>query len=167
MIVSNLERIVGQWVAAKDPDEEQRLISFNILEDDAGISRGRELFHGKIANCVGCHGVDGSGGVATLDYDDWTKEYTTRLGISPNDKDALQTFREVGAHRPRPIYPRKLKNGVLRGGDDPVRLFQLIRQGIAGTPMPGVTLVNEENGKGLTEAQIWDLVSYLHSLQDK
>ena len=33
--------------------------------------------------------------------------------------------------------------------------------------MPGVTLVNEENGKGLTEAQIWDLVSYLHSLQDK
>ena len=24
--------------------------------------------------------------------------------------------------------------------------------------MPGVTLVNEENGKGLTEAQIWDLV---------
>lgn len=167
VIVSNLERIMGQWVSAKDPEEEQRLISFNILEDDAGISRGRELFHGKIANCVGCHGVEGSGGVATLDYDDWTKEYTTRLGISPNDRDALQTFREVGAHRPRPIYPRKLKNGVLRGGDDPARLFQLIRQGIAGTPMPGVTLVNEENGKGLTEAQIWDLVSYLHSLQDK
>ncbi|MEC8473426.1 MAG: cytochrome c, partial [Planctomycetota bacterium] len=165
VIVSNLARIAGEWGLAQDPEDEQRLVSFNILEDVSAIDRGRELFHGKIANCVGCHGVEGSGGVATLDYDDWTKEYTTRLGISPNDKDALQMFREVGAHRPRPIYPRKLKNGVLRGGDDPVRLFRLIRQGIAGTPMPGVTMVNEENGKGLTEAQIWDLVSYLRSLR--
>ena len=90
----------------KRSDEEQRLISFNILEDDAGISRGRELFHGKIANCVGCHGVDGSGGVATLDYDDWLRNTLRGWGFPQTTKMLCKRFERLGAHRPRPIYPR-------------------------------------------------------------
>jgi len=164
LIVTTLQRVVQQWSEADLLGPARSEIE-NFVDTHESVARGRALFHGKVANCVGCHGADGAGGVETLDYDDWTKEYTTKLGISPRDSEALRLFLAAGAHAPRQIHPRKLLGATLRGGDEPQRLFQLITQGIAGTPMPGVALVAEDNGKGLTESQVWDLVSYVRSLK--
>ena len=128
------------------------------------IEQGRELFHGQIANCVGCHGPSGNGEAITLDYDDWVKEYTTLIGITPTDRDSLKPFRSVGAARPRQIHPRKITDGVYRGGEEEADLYRRITQGIAGTPMPGIEITNKPSGKGLTKDQVWSLVHYLRSL---
>jgi mono/diheme cytochrome c family protein len=128
------------------------------------IARGKGFFHGKVANCAGCHGPAGDGSLPTLDYDDWTKDYTTRIGLTPDDREAMKPFRDAGALRPRVIAPRTLRNGVFHGGGDPNSLYRRITQGIAGTPMPAVEVVSEPNGKGLTVEQIWDLVRYVRQL---
>ncbi|WP_231603094.1 cytochrome c [Neorhodopirellula pilleata] len=129
------------------------------------IQRGREIFHGKVANCVGCHGPEGRGGLPTLDYDDWTKDFTTRIGITPADSAATKPFRKAGALPPRTIDPRVLAGGVLRGGHDPETIYRRIQHGIAGTPMPGVEVGDEIDPQmGLTPASAWDLVAYVRSL---
>lgn len=165
VVTEIVRRVADQWALA---DTRSVLIPDrpDLAGDDlqASVDRGKQLFHGKIANCVGCHGADGNGGAVLLDFDDWTKDYTTRLGLTPDDREAMQPFRDVGALRPRPIQPRVLRDGVFRGGSDPEQLYCRITQGIAGTPMPAVLEVEEENGKGLTRSQIWDLVNYVRSL---
>jgi mono/diheme cytochrome c family protein len=128
------------------------------------VQRGKDIFHGQIANCVGCHGPAGNGNAVTLDYDDWTKEFSTRIGLTPTNRDQMRPFRQAGALIPRQINPRNLQDGVFRGGDDPETLFRRISQGIAGTPMPAVEVVATENGKGLTASQMWDLIRYVKSL---
>ena len=130
----------------------------------ASVTRGKAFFHGKVANCAGCHGPAGDGSLPTLDYDDWTKEYTTRIGLTPDDRAAMKPFRDAGALRPRTIAPRTLGDGVFHGGGDSASLYRRITQGIAGTPMPAVEVVSESNGKGLTDGQIWDLVRYVQQL---
>ena len=72
-------------------------------------------------------------------------------------------YRNAGALRPRPVQPRNLQQGVFRGGSEPETLYRRITQGIAGTPMPAVAVVEEPNGVGLTDNQIWDLVRYLRA----
>jgi mono/diheme cytochrome c family protein len=131
---------------------------------DDSIENGKAIFHGQIANCVGCHGPNGNGAAVTLDYDDWTKEYSTRIGVTPTDREAIRPFRKAGALRPRFVLPRSLHEGVFRGGGDAETLYRRITQGIAGSPMPAVAVVEEENGTGLTTDQVWDLVRYVQSL---
>jgi mono/diheme cytochrome c family protein len=160
-----LARVAEHWFAADQ--EGVDIPSEPVLSADefqASIQRGKKLFHGAIANCVGCHGAEGTGQLPTLDYDDWTKDYTTRIGLTPTDRAAMEPFREVGALRPRPIRPRNLQDGVFRGGTGSNELFCRIVQGIAGTPMPAVAVVEQESGVGLTSSQIWDLVHYVQSL---
>jgi len=128
------------------------------------VERGKLFFHGKIANCVGCHGPGGDGSLQTLDYDDWAKEYSTRIGLTPTDRAAMKPFRDAGALRPRLINPRNLQDGVFHGGGDAASLYRRITQGIAGTPMPAVEVVQKSNGKGLTVDEIWDLVRYVQQL---
>lgn len=131
---------------------------------DGSIENGKAIFHGQIANCVGCHGPSVNGAAVTLDYDDWTKEYSTRIGVTPTDREAIRPFRKAGALRPRMVVPRSLHDGVFRGGGDAETLYRRITQGIAGSPMPAVAVVDEEDGTGLTTDQVWDLVRYLQSL---
>jgi mono/diheme cytochrome c family protein len=160
--------VVSQWhdadtqVVAVDPPKE-----LSGPELVASIGRGKELFHGQIANCVGCHGPNGNGQVVTIDYDDWAKEYSTNLGITPTDRDAMRPFREAGALRPRQINPRNLRDGIFHGGGAPETIYRRIAVGVAGTPMPGVEVVKEDNGKGLTSDQVWDLVRYVQSLKEQ
>ncbi|MCH5377214.1 MAG: cytochrome c, partial [Planctomycetes bacterium] len=165
VVEQTVRRIAEQWAAA---DTETVVIpdapSLDGEALQASIARGKKYFHGQIANCVGCHGAEGNGRIELLDFDDWTKDYTTRLGLTPSDREAIAPFREVGALRPRPVKPRTLKDGVLRGGDDFASLYCRITQGIAGTPMPAVIVVDQESGKGLTPSQIGDLVRYVQSL---
>lgn len=163
-VVSNvLNRVARDWGQSRKSEVPS---TYRELEGEplaASISRGEEIFHGPIANCVGCHGPGGNGRAVTLDYDDWTKEYSTRLGLDPNDRDAMRPFRKAGALRPRPVQPRNLQLGVFRGGSRPEDLYRRITQGIAGTPMPAVAVVDQPSGVGLTVDQIWDLVRFLRA----
>ncbi|MSR74687.1 MAG: c-type cytochrome [Planctomycetes bacterium] len=54
--------------------------------------------------------------------------------------------------------PRDLTRGVLKGGVEDVRLWQRIRAGIPGTPMPAVPQ------RELSDADTWDLVHYVQAL---
>lgn len=162
----HLQRIVDQWgqanrsvVMAPSFDEVSQAVA-----DSESIARGKELFHGQIANCAGCHGVEGVGGVNIVDYDDWTKEYSSRLGITPTDREAMEPFEDLGALRPRPAKPRELAGGYAHGGSDAVTLYRRITQGIAGTPMPAVMLSETPSATALTHDQVWDLVHYVQSL---
>ncbi|EMI17992.1 cytochrome c class I [Rhodopirellula maiorica SM1] len=160
-----IQEVINEWVAAEDAVVEvPAATTVSSTSDADAIERGRELFHGQIANCVGCHGPQGNGEAVTLDYDDWTKEYSTRLGLTPTDRDAMKPFRRAGAPKPRPIVPRRLQGGVFRGGGDGETLYRRITQGVAGTPMPSLEVTETESGKGLTSDQVWDLVHYVQSL---
>lgn len=173
-----LAGIVDRWVAAESsrvavPAAPGYVGRFHELEESqqeaavASIARGKELFRGPVANCVGCHGPAGAGDVPTLDYDDWTKDWTTRIGVTPSDKQAVAPFRKAGAMDPRTAQPRNLQHGAFRGGGDPGDLFLRIVHGIEGTPMPAVTLTSESSAIGLTEDQVWDLVNFVKSLSDR
>lgn len=160
-----LDRVHSDWADAGK--HEVKVPPFAELAGEdlaASVARGKAFFHGQIANCAGCHGPAGDGSMPTLDYDDWTKEYTTRIGLTPGDREAMKPFRDAGALRPRTIAPRTLQDGVFHGGGDNASLYRRITQGIAGTPMPAVEVVSEPNGKGLTVEEIWDLVRYVKQL---
>lgn len=165
VVTEILARVAGQWnEAGSQVVPVPPAKPMDAAELAESIRRGDEIFHGKIANCQGCHGPGGNGVATVLDYDDWGKEYSTMLGLTPSDRDDMRPFRKVGALAPRPIEPRNLTSGVYRGGGDGETLYRRIAQGIAGTPMPGVQIVPQENGLGLTSDQVWDLVHYLQSL---
>ncbi|QDS96162.1 Cytochrome c [Roseimaritima multifibrata] len=150
---------VGRNVGTAE-EEDSELVEIH----DASVARGKALFHGQTANCVGCHGPAGKADVATLDFDDWTKDWTTRINITPTDTDAIAPFRAAGALRPRPAKPRNLQLGAFHGGSDPGLLYTRIVNGIDGTPMPAMELVEHPQPVGLTQRQVWDLINYVLSL---
>ena len=161
LVAETLQSVVDSWIQANShvvsvPDETDN--------DVASVERGKSIFHGQIANCVGCHGTAGNGNVVMMDYDDWAKEYSSRIGLTPTDREAMEPFRDAGAHRPRKIKPRRLDDGVFRGGSDSVTLYRRISEGIAGTPMPSIQISEQESTTGLSVKQTWDLVHYVQSL---
>ena len=123
------------------------------------LARGRELFHGTLANCVKCHGETALGDGQTTDYDQWTIEIFTKEPQQPG----IGEFVALGALKPRNILPRNLRHGVYRGGRRPIDLYWRVRNGIDGTPMPAATM-KQPGQKGLTEADIWHLIDYVRSL---
>lgn len=159
VVASVLSKVARQWSEA-----DSKVAPAPRVARAESIENGKAIFHGPIANCVGCHGPSGNGSAVTLDYDDWAKEYSSRIGLTPTDRDAMRPFRKAGALRPRLTDPRDLQDGVFRGGGDSETLYRRITQGIAGTPMPAVAV--DQDGTGLTEDQVWDLVRYVQSLQD-
>lgn len=164
-IVEVINDVAARWVSAQSTEVPARVT----LEGDPlreSIARGRVLFNGPVAGCAGCHGTDGVGGLPLLDYDDWTKEFTTRIGITPHDDAAVKPFRKAGALPPRKIEPRVLTNGLFRGGDDPQTLYRRIHAGIAGTPMPGIEIADDPQATtGLTPDKVWDLVNFLEEMK--
>jgi mono/diheme cytochrome c family protein len=163
-----LREICNAWVGADEnvvvvPDA---VVNATISGAEllSSIQRGRDLFHGPIANCVGCHGPAGGGGATILDYDDWTKAYSSRLGLTPSDAEAMRPMVKAGALPPRLADPRNLKLGVFRGGSETPALYRRISQGIAGTPMPGVEITTEASLKSLSPDQVLDLIHYVRSL---
>ena len=171
-IAEVLSKVSFEWASADSqivelPDvapPDTAIESGNASDLAESVKRGQELFHGQIANCAGCHGKGGAGDLVTLDYDDWDKEYSTRLGLTPSDREAMRPFRKAGAPTPRLTKPRNLTSGVYRGGKDTATLYRRITQGIAGTPMPGIAVVSTADGTGLTSDQAMDLVHYVESL---
>ena len=127
----------------------------------ASVDRGKELFRGKIAACSKCHGDDGLGNGQTTDYDDWTKDWTTRIGLDPSKRDALVPLLARGALPPQTIHPRNFTEGYFRGGDSAADLWIRIAQGIEGSPMPASTFVEGE----FEEDDVWHLINFVRSLQ--
>ena len=160
-----LSEVAEQWVAADENLVE--VPAFERLTGDdlaASVQRGKALFHSPLAACSGCHGVGGGGEATLLDYDDWTKEYSTRIGIDPTDREAIGPLKRMGALTPRLAQPRNLRAGVYRGGGEPEDLYRRLSQGIAGSPMPGLVIQKDPRGTGVTEDQVWDLVRYLGAI---
>lgn len=124
----------------------------------AARARGRELFYGKIANCVKCHGDSALGDGQTTDFDDWSID----LGAKTEDKGRAAV--EAGALPPRNIRPRNLRLGNYRGGRRPIDLYWRIVHGIDGTPMPAVPRKSAQNALGLDNEEIWCLVEYVRYL---
>ncbi len=170
--------VADSWIDAEDqrvevaiPDDmpipSSREELTTMLNGDSGddlrrsIQRGHELFVGAVASCSKCHGPDGRGDGQEADYDDWTKDWTIRAGLKPEDEASLIPLIARGALPPRTIKPRNFEEGVFRGGSLPEDLYRRLNQGIAGTPMPAVTLVPGQ----LEEEDIWHLINYCRSLE--
>jgi mono/diheme cytochrome c family protein len=130
-------------------DTEQRL--------RASIDRGYQMFAGKNAQCIQCHGREGKGdGEQSELYDDWNKR---KKGVG-----AEQT-RRLAARFALPIQrlrPRNFTQGVFRGGQRPIDLYWRIHAGIKGTPMPAAGPAPGISG-ALTPEKIWDVVNYVRS----
>lgn len=178
LIEGSVEDIAGSWLDAEDdvvevdvPDDmplprtyaelQQILGGDQAAELQASIERGKEVFVGTVSSCSKCHGPEGRGDGQEADYDDWTKDWTIRAGIEPDDKAALIPLMARGALPPRTIKPRNFQEGVFRGGSEPEDLYRRIMLGIAGTPMPAATLVPEQ----FEERDVWHLINYIRSLE--
>ena len=127
----------------------------------ASIKRGQELFVGKIASCSKCHGEKGLGNGQTTDYDDWTKDWTTRVDLKPENREELIPLMARGALPPVNIIPRNFAEGVFRGGSSSKDLYRRITQGIDGTPMPAATFVEGQ----FDPEDVWHLINFIRSLQ--
>lgn len=174
-----VEDIGGSWLEAEDEilDVPDPPAGFPLAESHAdfvklsqgeqatelaaSVKRGQELFVGKIASCSKCHGEKGLGNGQTTDYDDWTKDWTSRVGLKPEDNESLIPLLARGALPPRNAIPRNFAEGVFRGGSTSQDLYRRIMQGIDGTPMPAATFVEGQFGKD----DVWHLINFIRSLQ--
>jgi len=118
------------------------------------IERGGEVFRTEAAACGKCHGKEGYGNGVNVDYDDWTKDWTMRIGIEPTDEKSQIPLVARGALPPRRILARDFRLGLFRGGSEPERIYRRIAEGIDGTPMPAAAIPPED---------IWHLVNYVRS----
>lgn len=171
-----MEEIATSWIEAEESLVEiAKPTEFPILEKTpaswdeitanadllASVNRGKELFVGQAAVCSSCHGPGGLGDGRTTDYDDWTKEWTARINVDPNDQDAIIPFLLRGALPPKTIKPRNLREGIYRGGKTPEDLYRRLRHGIPYAPMPAITPVASAEEPGLMEKDLWHLVNYV------
>ncbi len=120
------------------------------------IERGGEVFRTETAACGKCHGKEGYGNNTNVDYDDWAKEWTMRIGIEPTDEESQIPLVARGALPPRRILARDFRLGLFRGGSEPERIYRRIAEGIDGTPMPAAAIPPED---------IWHLVNYVRSFE--
>jgi mono/diheme cytochrome c family protein len=122
------------------------------------IARGRELYAGKDAKCVECHGPDGAGDGENTDlYDDWNKP---KKGVT--EEKTIERARLYALPIQR-LRARDFRRGNFRGGSRPEDLYLRIHAGIKGTPMPAAG--PSANGDGAyTEEEIWHVVNYVLSL---
>lgn len=127
----------------------------------ASVEKGHQLFIGKVASCSKCHGEKGLGDGQTTDYDDWTKDWTARVGLDPKDHESLVPLLARGAFPPINALPRNFAEGAFHGGSSSEDLYRRIAVGIAGTPMPAATFVDGQFEKD----DVWHLINYIRSLQ--
>jgi mono/diheme cytochrome c family protein len=174
LVNETILEIGDSWLAAEDRVKEvpepvdvpvpatiEELRTALLAPGDSAIKqsvvKGQEIFQSEVAACIKCHGKEGHGDGPQIDYDDWTKDWTLRIGIDPLDEAAQVPLVARGALPPRKITPRNFREGLFRGGSEPEHIFRRIAVGIDGTPMPAATL---------PEQDIWHLVNYVRSLAE-
>lgn len=172
-----LGRIARKWTRAQEFDSEIERPSFPLVggetEDNkaellASIEKGKQLFVGDVATCAKCHGPNADGnGIQAPDYDDWTKDWTTRIRLNPTDSQSLLPLMARGGLKPQPLKPRNLVEGHFRGGREPEDLYRRIKQGIPHATMPAAAMAASEGAVGLTEDDVWHLVNYILSIAKK
>jgi mono/diheme cytochrome c family protein len=171
-----LTEIVDVWTESPDSVEEFELPDFPLVGSETdenraqlqeSIAKGKLLFGSEAAACSKCHGVLGNGeGPQLPDYDDWTKDWTVKIGIKPTDLESLTGLMALGGMKPQPIKPRNLIEGKFRGGREPMDIYRRIRYGIVGSPMPAASIVKSSDEKGLVEDDVWHLVNYVLSIAE-
>ncbi|MEQ8785872.1 MAG: cytochrome c [Pirellulaceae bacterium] len=159
--VTEITRGPTQWdiTTSRYESEEARL---------AAIEHGRRLFYGEIANCVKCHGESALGDGQTNDYDDWAKDFIPPNVTPAQVQELSDKYTALGALPPRNIRPRNLRRGVFRGGRRPIDIYWRVRNGIDGSPMPAALMKPDgapPEAKGLTEEDLWALVTYVRNLE--
>lgn len=169
-----LTQIADRWVQSIDAVEEFPRPDFPIVGSEtqenraellASIEKGKALFASEVASCAKCHGASADGkGNQLPDYDDWTKDWTSKVGLLPTDLEALLPLMARGGMKPQPLKPRNILEGHFRGGRTPEDLYRRIRYGIAGSPMPAAAVVQSREEPGLLEEDIWHLVNYVLSI---
>ncbi|MCU0711992.1 MAG: cytochrome c [Pirellula sp.] len=172
-----LGRIARKWTRAQEFESEIERPAFPLFGNEteenkaelvASIERGKQLFVGDVAACAKCHGPNADGnGIQTPDFDDWTKDWTTRIRLNPLASDALLPLMARGGLKPQPLKPRNLIEGHFRGGREPEDLYQRIKQGIPHATMPAAAMAASEDAVGLTEDDVWHLVNYILSIAKK
>lgn len=169
-----LTAIADRWVDAADAVEDFELPSFPLVGSEteenkaelaASIEKGKQLFVGQVAACAQCHGESGNGaGTKLPDYDDWTKEWTAKISLNPDNLDEIAPLMALGGMKPQHLKPRNIVEGHLRGGRKPIDIYKRIRYGIAGSPMPAASIAASEQDTGLKEEDLWHLVNYVLSI---
>jgi len=156
--------VVEEWQAAPESvvDVPERTNPPTTPEEmKLSVERGRELFHGKVANCASCHGSLALGDGRKDLWDEWTTE------LKPDNEEELAEYIERGAHKPRHVLPRNLRSGVYRGGRRPIDIYWRIHNGIAGSGMPAASMKADDapaSVKGLTEEDLWSIIDYVFAL---
>jgi len=171
-----LTSIADAWVESNDGVEEFELPDFPIVGSetadnktalDASIAKGRKLFLSEEAACAKCHGESARGdGKQLPDYDDWTKDWTSKIDLSPTKLDELLPLMALGGMKPQPLKPRNIVEGKFRGGREPLDIYRRIRYGIVGSPMPAAAVIKSSDEKGIKEEDIWHLVNYVLSIAE-
>ncbi len=169
-----LTGIADTWVEAADGVEVFDMPEFPIYgretadnkkELDASIALGRKLFLSEEAACAKCHGESARGdGKQLPDYDDWTKDWTSKIDISPTKLDELLPLMARGGMKPQQLLPRNIVEGKFRGGREPMDIYRRIRYGIVGAPMPAAAIIKSSDDKGIREEDIWHIVNYILSI---
>lgn len=132
-------------------------------ERNASVERGKALFTSDKASCFKCHGLDGRGDGISQDYDEWTKDWTIRVGIDPAKKSEWKAMKPFGALKPVVDRSRNFNLGGLRGGSTEQDIVKRIVLGVDGTPMPAATL-SETDPNAFSVENIFDLARYVSSL---
>ncbi len=169
-----LTGIVDAWVEAVDGVEEFEKPEFPMFGSETAdnraellesVAKGRKLFLSEEAACAKCHGESARGdGKQLPDYDDWTKDWTSKIDLDPKRLDDLLPLLARGGMKPQPLVPRNIVEGKFRGGREPLDLYRRIRYGIVGAPMPAAAIIKSRDDKGIREEDIWHLVNYVLSI---
>ena len=151
-VTSTLGFLQTSWAKAEQPASvmlpKQKRPAPSSADYKQSIARGRALFLSNKAKCADCHGTTARGnGPQTTSFQ---KNTLPLAQTAEYEKPGL--YDNWG----NPIQPRNLTTGIFRGGRRPIDIFQRIRSGIKGTPMPPATL---------TDAETWDLVNYVLSVR--
>ena len=171
-----LTGIADAWIESSDGVEEFELPVFplfgsettdNLAKLQESIAKGRKLYLSEEAACAKCHGESARGdGPQLPDYDDWTKDWTSKIDLNPTKLDELLPLMARGGMKPQPLKPRNIVEGKFRGGREPMDLYRRIRYGILGAPMPAAAIIKSNEDKGIHSEDIWHIVNYVLSIAE-
>lgn len=171
-----LTGIADAWIESSDGVEEFELPVFPLFGSETtdnrpklqeSIAKGRKLYLSEEAACAKCHGESARGdGPQLPDYDDWTKDWTSKIDLNPTKLDELLPLMARGGMKPQPLKPRNIVEGKFRGGREPLDLYRRIRYGILGAPMPAAAIIKSSEDKGIHSEDIWHIVNYVLSIAE-
>jgi mono/diheme cytochrome c family protein len=162
--IAIVSKIAQSWLDAPGQVVEVPMIpEVSPEEYQASVERGKTLFASNKASCFKCHGYEGKGDGVSQDYDEWTKDWTIRVGIDPAKKSEWKIMKPFGALKPVVDRSRNFSLGGLRGGSTEQDIVNRIVLGVDGTPMPAATF-SETDPNALSFEDVFDLARYVSSL---